>query len=61
MENLKKYLTTNELCKYLNKSRVTIMKWTRLKLIPYKRCGHQYRYEMHEIDAAMDKGIDLNS
>jgi excisionase family DNA binding protein len=60
METTKKYLTTNELGRYLSISRSTVMKWSREGYLPYKRCGRQYRYDIDEINSVVKKGIDLN-
>ena len=52
---LKEYLTTNELCRYLQVTRKDIMRWTRNKDIPYSRCGHKYRYKLQEVRKALNE------
>ena len=51
----KRYLTIDELSKYISTPRGTIYSWTHMRKIPYSKVGRVLRFDKQEIDSWMKK------
>ena len=53
--DLKAWLNVADLAEYLQKSEVTIRRWTKAKELPYYKIGGEYCFAKDEIDKFIEK------
>lgn len=51
-----RWLTVDDICKYLNVSNETIYKWIELRSMPGHRVGRRWMFKQDEVDAWVRSG-----